>query len=77
MEEISPIYEQVDIRGWADRIREEKIRELENLISENKSLLRAMDEYFYPEYHKDYVRTKFVRLKEKLNILKTNEADFI
>ena len=27
MEEISPIYEQVDIRGWADRIREEKIRE--------------------------------------------------
>lgn len=39
MEDISPIYDQVDLKEWAIAIRKMKIRELENIILEKKKLL--------------------------------------
>jgi hypothetical protein len=33
MEELSPIYDDVCIRTWADNIRQMKIKELEDIIS--------------------------------------------
>lgn len=39
MEDISPIYEDVDIRAWAQDIRLMKIHELEDKIIEKQKLL--------------------------------------
>jgi hypothetical protein len=70
MEDMSPIYEDVDIRAWAQDIRLVKTRELENLLNEFKEILKDMNEFFYPTGYKTYCADKIQYLQEKLDILK-------
>jgi hypothetical protein len=71
MEEISPIYENVDISIWAQEIRLTKIYELEELIEEHKRYVEQANDYFYPKPYIDIVMKEIEKLKEKINILKT------
>jgi hypothetical protein len=71
MEEISEIYEDVDIRAWAQDIRLIKIYELEELVEEHKRYIDLADEYFYPDRYTNIVMKEIEKLKEKINVLKT------
>ena len=70
MEEISPIYEDVDIPTWAQEIRLTKIYELEESIEEYKQYLTCANQYFYPECYIDIVMYEIEILQKKINILK-------
>lgn len=70
MEDISPIYEDVDICAWAQDIRLAKTRELEISLDAAKKALQSMIEFYYPERFKVPVIEDINRLQEKLNILK-------
>ena len=71
MEEISPIYEDVDIREWADQIRINKICELYDMIEEYKKMIETdAKKHYSPTHYKYAVRRQIKDLQNKINILK-------
>ena len=70
MEDISPIYEDVDIRVWAQDIHLSKTRELEELINDHIKYMDDSDQYFYPERYLYIVREEIYKLQRKLDVLK-------
>ena len=71
MEDISPIYEDVDIRAWAQDIRLVKTIELEEIINGIRKRLKAMIEFRYPMRFKVPLIEEINHLQSKLEILKT------
>ena len=69
MEDLSVIYEDVDIRVWADNVREMKIRELRETIEDHVKYKEKADEYGDPERYKEIVDNEIKQLEEKLIIL--------
>lgn len=71
MEEISTIYENVDIREWADNIRKMKIRELNVMIKDHKKYFEDANEYGdYEGSYRSIVQGQIDKLEEKVKILK-------
>jgi hypothetical protein len=71
MEDTSPIYEQVDIRKWAQDIREMKICELQKTITEYKEILKSeATNYSTPERYISIIQGEIDNLKARIEILK-------
>lgn len=70
MEDISPIYEDVDIRAWAQDIRLAKTIELEEIINGIRKRLKAMIEFRYSMRLKLPLIEEINHLQKKLDILK-------
>ena len=69
MEELSPIYDNVSIRDWADNIRQMKIRELEEYIKNVRKMFGIDEPNMHPlVYFNDKMR--IVELERKLEALK-------
>lgn len=71
--ELSPNLENVDIRAWAQQIREMKIKELQELITKREDYIRGFDPK--KEDHMSRARVHALsdisRLGRKLKTLKT------
>ena len=70
IENVSPIYEYVSIRDWADQIRKMKINELKESINIYEKILeQEAKNYADPERYKKIVISEIDKIKEKLNYL--------
>lgn len=74
MEEISEIYEDVDIRAWAQDIRLFKVRELKEMIENYKGFIKNADDYFQPERYINIARNEIDKLQNKIDILNGNKS---
>ena len=74
VEIVSPIYENVSIRDWAQSVRQIKINELRNKVGQHekawKTFCRMTDNMYVDDVQDDYIKT-LNGLKEKINILET------
>lgn len=70
-EDLSSIYEDVDIRAWAQDIRLMKTIELQETINESRESLKGMIEFCYPMRFKTTLIEQINYLQSKLDILKT------
>lgn len=69
MEELSPIYDNVSIRDWADNIRQMKIRELEEYIKTVKKYFGIHESNMHPIIHWRN-KLRITELERKLETLK-------
>jgi predicted nuclease with TOPRIM domain len=70
IEDISQVYEYVDIRAWAEQIREMKINELKESVSIYEEIIeKEAEKYADSERYKKIVNHEIDILKQKLDYL--------
>jgi hypothetical protein len=79
MEDISPIYDNISIRDWADNLLDIKIRELDELIDNKSNELKTLNVQARLQPMNKELRTditqrfvEFTLLMKRRNVLKTH-----
>lgn len=71
MEDLSLIYEDIDINACAQDIRLSKTEQLREMVYQKEQLLKAMIHFCYPEHLRESTIDEIDVLKRKLYILET------